>query len=159
MISKYGMRSFSYNMVGLPFETRKMAQDTFALNLELRPNYGKCFYFYPYPGTKLYQLCLQHGLLSENIESVSGYLESPSIKEVFMSHKVMKKYFDLLNIFFNMRLILSRIKIPLSFEKLLFKIAFLLKGPILFFLEPVGKKGYQKKIRNSIRVFACRYLR
>ena len=159
MASKYGIKRLSYNMVGLPFETRKMAQDTFALNLELRPDFGKCFYFYPYEGTKIYQLCLQYGLLSDNIESVSGYLESPCIKEVFMLHKVMKKYFDLLNVFFYARLILSHIKIPLPFERLLLKIVFLLKGPALFFLRLITNNKASNKDRDGIRVFACRYLR
>ena len=93
---KHGLKQFSFNIVGLPFETPSMARNTLDLNRDLRPEFGKCFYFYPYPGTKLRQLCEDYNLLRDDIESVSGYLEAPSLKEIFMSHKEMKKHFEMM---------------------------------------------------------------
>lgn len=84
LTKKYGLKSFSFNIVGLPFETREMARDTLNFNLELQPDFGKCFYFYPYPESRIYQLCLDYGFLLDDLEAVSGYLEAPSLKEILV---------------------------------------------------------------------------
>lgn len=156
---KYGIKRFSFNIVGLPFEPKKMARDTLNLNLELRPNFGKCFYFYPYPGTRLYQLCKDYDLLLENIESVSGYLESPSIKEVFMTHIEIKRHFELMQMFFYSRLIFSKIRLPFLLEKLLLEIVFFLKKPLLIFLDPTSNNRIIKGLRKTMRKIAMIYLR
>lgn len=156
---RYGLKTFAFNMVGLPFETREMAKDTLRLNLELQPNFGKCFYFYPYPGTKIHQLCADYGLLLDDFESVSGYLEAPSIREVFMSHKEMKRHLELMQSFFYARLIFSRIGIPYLLEKFLLKIVLLLKRPILGFLDPNTHNIAIAELRRIMRRFAMKYLR
>ncbi|MFQ5964065.1 MAG: B12-binding domain-containing radical SAM protein [Candidatus Scalinduaceae bacterium] len=153
---KYGIKSFSFNIVGLPFETTEMAKDTLNLNMELQPDFGKCFYFYPYPKSRIHQLCLDYGLLLDDLESVSGYLEAPSLKEVFMSHKEMKKYFELMQSFFYARLLFSKIRMPLFLEKLLLKIIFLLRKPILAVLDT---KSDTLGLRRLLRKFAMKYLR
>jgi len=159
LTSQEKIKTFSFNMFGLPFETAKMAKETFNLNLELRPDFGKCFYFYPYPGTKLYEKCLEYKLLLDNIESLSGYLESPCLKEIFITHKEIKKYFNLLQIFFYARLVFSKVQVPAFFENALLKILFLFKDPILFFLRPTASKGRATKSRNIARNFAMKFLR
>ncbi len=156
---KEKIKSFSFNMFGLPFETSKMAKETFDLNLELKPDFGKCFYFYPYPGTKLYEKCVEYGMILDGIESFSGYLESPCLKETFITHKEIKKYFNLLQIFFYARLILSKMKFPFLFEKILLKIILFFKRPLLFFLKPSADKGVISKSRNIARKFAMKLLR
>ena len=156
---KNAIKSFSFNMVGLPFETAEMAKDTLKLNLEIQPNFGKCFYFYPYPGSTLYKLCLDHGLLLNNTESVSGYLEAPCIKETFMSHAEIKKQFELLNLFFFTRLLLSKWAILPILEKLLMKIVFALRKPIFPLLDPTSGNKTIMSLRNKMREFAMIYLR
>ncbi len=156
---KYGIKSFSFNIIGLPFETREMAQDTVKLNLELQPNFGKCFYFYPYPGSKLYQLCLEYELLKENYDSVSGYLESPSVKEIFMSYSDIKNFSDKMQIFFYGRLIFSKIKLPVLIENFLIKILFLIKKPVLSFLNPNINNNIVLQARKVMRKIAMIYLR
>jgi anaerobic magnesium-protoporphyrin IX monomethyl ester cyclase len=156
----YGIRRFSFNIVGLPFETKEMARDTLDLNLELQPNLGKCFYFYPYPGTRLRELCADYGLLLDGLESVSGYLEAPSIKEVFMSHREMKKYFELMQSFFYARLIFSRMGIPfLLLERILLRMVFLLRRPISIFLNPTSDNKVIVGLRKILRKLAMKYLR
>ncbi|BCB96290.1 hypothetical protein JZK55_12120 [Dissulfurispira thermophila] len=156
---KHGIKNFSFNIVGLPFETKEMARDTLKLNLELQPNFGRCFYFYPYPGSRLYQLCIDYGLLLDNFQSVSSYLEAPSLKEIFMSHREMKKHFELMQSFFYARLLFSKIKIPFLFEKFLLKIILLLRKPILIFLDPTANKKAVVRFRKFIRKLAMKYLR
>lgn len=156
---KEKIKSFSFNMFGLPFETAKMAQETFDLNLELKPDFGKCFYFYPYPATKLYEKCLEYNFLLDNIESRSGYLESPCLKEIFITHKQIKKYFDLLQVFFYSRLVFSKADIPYFFEKILLKLIFLFSGPILLMLKPPVAEEPRGKLRGVLRKFAMKFLR
>lgn len=155
----YGIKQFSYNMVGLPFETKEMAKDTLKLNMELKPSYGKCFYFYPYPGTRLHKLCKDFDLLFDNTESLSGYLEAPSLKETFMSHKEMKKYFELAQVFFYSRLLFSKTKKFFLVEKLLLKVLFLFKEPVLLLLSSTTKSETILKSRRIMRRLAMKYLR
>ena len=156
---EYGIKRFSFNIVGLPFETKEMAKDTLDLNLELRPNFGKCFYFYPYPGTILHQICLDYDLISDNADSVSGYLERPSLKELFMPHKEIKKQFELMNLFFYTRLLFSRIRIPLLLEKFLLKTVFLLRNPISKMLDPTSTSKKMIVVRKMLRKLTKKYLR
>ncbi|UCD55171.1 MAG: radical SAM protein, partial [Candidatus Omnitrophota bacterium] len=53
MIKDAGFPLFTFNIVGLPFESGKQMEDTFNLNLEIKPNHGVCTFFYPYKGTVL----------------------------------------------------------------------------------------------------------
>ena len=64
MIQKAGLGVFTFNMVGFPFEKRRHLRDTVRLNKKIRPNDGICTFFYPLPGTKLYQVCKREGLLA-----------------------------------------------------------------------------------------------
>ena len=151
------IKSFSFNMVGLPFETAKMVKDTIKLNFEIQPNFGKCFYFYPYPGTILYQLCSDYNLFLDEAESVSGYLETPSLKEIYLSHKETKKHFELMNLFFYSRLLFSKIKIPLLLEKIILKLIFLMSEPISYLLNPTSNNR-NLFVFKMIRGLAKKYL-
>ena len=63
---KLGIKTLSYNMIGLPYETSEMIQETIDLNKIIQPDRLGIFYFYPFPGTELYDLCLKEGFISEN---------------------------------------------------------------------------------------------
>ncbi len=155
---KHGIKSFSYNIIGLPFETKEMAKDTLKLNLEIRPDYGKCFYFYPYPRTVARRLCESYNLFLDDLEAVSGILESPSVKDVFMKHSAMKKYCECLNVLFYSRLLFSKIHIPFLFEKLLLKVIFILRKPILMVLDPNSSWNTVKVLRRIMRRYALKYI-
>lgn len=75
----FGIQRFSYNILGFPFETRHLMEQTLSLNKRIRPEMGAVFYFFPYPGTRLHSMCEQFGLLSKSSEELSGYLEHPAI--------------------------------------------------------------------------------
>lgn len=157
---KHGIKTFSYNMVGLPFETKEMAKDTLNLNLYIQPNHGACFYFYPYPGTNLYKICKKYDLFLNDLEGLSGYKEAPSIKERFMAHSEMIKHFELLKVYFYSRLLFSKIQIPyFLYKKLLLKIIFCLRKPILMVLNPNSSNSLIRVSRKMIRKYAIRYLR
>jgi len=78
---RLGIKTRAYNMVGLPYETLAMARETLELNKKVKPDEVAVFYFYPYKGTKLYDVCEKEGFLSDRQSTgyVSGsVLELPS---------------------------------------------------------------------------------
>ena len=70
MVREVGMKLFTFNMVGLPFETKDQMRDTLELNRKIRSDCGACNFFYPFPGTELYDTCEREGL----IEPTGGLL-------------------------------------------------------------------------------------
>ncbi len=159
LTEKHHIKSFAYTMVGFPFETREMAAETLALNIQLRPNFGKCFYYFPYPGTKLSELSNKYNLLADDLDAVSGYMEKPSIKQVFMSHWQMKKHFELLQVFFYARLLLTKARVPHRVEKALLKVVFLFRKPIMFLLNPTSGNSGIRRLRRALRNIALERMR
>lgn len=156
---KHRINCFSFTMVGLPFETREMAKDSILLNMALKPNFGKCFFFYPFPGTELYSLCKKYNLYPDDPDRVSGFLESPIIKEVFMTHKEIKKYSNIMNAFFYAQLVLQKLRLTAVLHAVLLKIVFLLRKPVIFLADPYNKNRYMVLMRKLLRKFAMRHLR
>ena len=60
-----GLQTSSFNMMGVPGETTEDLDRTIALNRELRPDRAVVSVFYPYPLTRLYQECVENGLLTD----------------------------------------------------------------------------------------------
>jgi len=58
-----------FNMVGLPTETPTEFSETLQINQIVQPAYHATSIFFPYPGTKLYEMCEQMGLLPEKINT------------------------------------------------------------------------------------------
>lgn len=63
IIKKYGIRLFTFNMIGLPTETENNVWETLQLNVQLRPDVVRVATFYPYEGTPIYSLCEKLRLL------------------------------------------------------------------------------------------------
>ncbi len=61
---KYGLKTMSFNMVGIPTETKEHIQETIELNRRLNPTSVLVSIFQPYPGTGLYDLCEKNGWLN-----------------------------------------------------------------------------------------------
>ena len=60
-----GIKTLSYNMLGLPFEGRSQILDTIKLNAQVKPEVTHVSIFYPFPGTKAYEMCKREGFLTE----------------------------------------------------------------------------------------------
>lgn len=67
LTKKVGIETLAYFMIGLPSETINEIQDTFDLAKELQPDYCHFTIFSPYPGTKLYNLGLEKGIIKKDI--------------------------------------------------------------------------------------------
>ena len=61
-----GIRVTANYMLGLPEETPEDLEATFALHDRLDPDDFGYFVFYPYPGTRLFQVCRERGYLPED---------------------------------------------------------------------------------------------
>ena len=94
---KLGIKTGSYNMIGLPYETPEMIRETINLNKRLAPSSIAIFFFYPYPGTELYEVCKREGFLSGRRSSSyvsESVLELPTIttKELQKLYTEFYKY-------------------------------------------------------------------
>lgn len=62
---KYGIKRMTFNMVGMPHESRENILETLELVKTIRPEYALFSQFLPLPGTPLHKLAEQAGLLLE----------------------------------------------------------------------------------------------
>ncbi|MBF0478493.1 MAG: B12-binding domain-containing radical SAM protein [Candidatus Omnitrophica bacterium] len=65
---KFGLRVGFQNMLGLPEETWDDFQETVKLNRQCQPDYLYLSIFYPYPGTDLFFLCKERGLMKGKVD-------------------------------------------------------------------------------------------
>lgn len=98
LLKQAGIKTYAHNMIGIPYETIDAISQTIALNRKVKVNDLQCWVFYPYPGTKLYELCRNnHWISDRKITNVTGLdvesvLEQPSIsrKDVLYYHVIFK---------------------------------------------------------------------
>ncbi|MFZ5845395.1 MAG: B12-binding domain-containing radical SAM protein [Patescibacteria group bacterium] len=148
IVRKHRLKTYVFNMVGLPFESKNMAEETWKLNQELQPDIGRVFYFYPFPGTQLYQLCREYGFLPADLENVSGYLEAPALKEIFILHADTRALFQKLHVYLTMRIIFSKLGIPLPLEAYLVKLMLLFRQPIFWLMAPHDSTNTLKRFKG-----------
>lgn len=72
---KLKMNTAASNIIGLPFETIPMIYDTINLNRKILPTVNAVNIFYPYPQTKLYNLCKAFDLIDERKALSKDYVE------------------------------------------------------------------------------------
>jgi len=89
--------TLSYNMIGLPHETRAYILDTIKLNAKVKPRAMHVSIFYPYPGTKAYEMCRKDGLLTDKYTD-SFYEDSVLAQSSISPEQVraMQERFELL---------------------------------------------------------------
>jgi len=68
IIRESKIRSSSFNMIGLPFETRGNIFKTIELNRLAKPSSATVSYFYPYRGTPLRDVCVDEGFFDPEKE-------------------------------------------------------------------------------------------
>jgi radical SAM superfamily enzyme YgiQ (UPF0313 family) len=60
---EHGLKVGMYNLIGLPGESRKEFMETVRVNRLCQPDWFLLSVFFPYPGTELYRVCSEIGLL------------------------------------------------------------------------------------------------
>ncbi len=100
---QHKLKTYSFNMIGVPSETEETIKETIALNQRIQPDFVQVSIFQPYPGTKLRELCLEKRWVngdesvpfSHKLKSVVSYpqLTSAQIKRSykFFRYNVYKK--------------------------------------------------------------------
>lgn len=71
---KVGLRTMSFNMVGLPYQDREDIFRSIELTRQANPDFVLCSILYPYPRTEIYELCRREGFLKD---------DAPVLGEVF----------------------------------------------------------------------------
>ena len=83
---KFGLKVYFFNLIGLPSETIKEFNETIHMNKLCSPDHHMTSIFYPYPGTDLYELCDEQGVipethLSSGMERVKADLDFPQFRK------------------------------------------------------------------------------
>lgn len=93
LFRKYGIRTMSVNMLGLPDETLAMAVETLKLNIKCRPDYAWNSIYQPYPMTRLAEYSVAKGYFNDDINSFKGSflygrsaLKTKEIKKIVRLH-------------------------------------------------------------------------
>ncbi len=66
---KNGLKIYIFNMIGLPGESLSDHKETVLLNRQCQPDRHNTGIFYPYPGTELYNTCIQQGLIQGTLDT------------------------------------------------------------------------------------------
>jgi len=93
----------TYNLVGLPEETKRDFNETISLNQICQPNEAQLSIFFPYPGTELYYLSLDKGYIQNPF--FHHYFDgkerrSPTLKmNNFTEDEIINSYWEFRSIF------------------------------------------------------------
>lgn len=158
-VRKYGIKAFSYNIIGSPFETREMALETLDLNLRIQPDFGIAFYCYPFVGTELYSLCVKYGLIDKSISDNTGYIHAPSIKEVFMKHSDMIEINQKLTLFLNLQMPFSKLGLPSWLRIAIYHLLKYFRTPINAVIKPREQSGMAWAINKVLKKVARKYFK
>ncbi len=77
---RVGLHSSCFVMVGLPTETEEEIFETIRFLAGARPGRFRWSVFYPFPGTKAYDICRDLGLLPENVGELDNFFEGTCLK-------------------------------------------------------------------------------
>jgi len=87
-----GIRTYSLNMVGLPYETPEMIEDTIKINKIISPHDFQLSIFYPFPETELWNLCKKKGFLTD--EHRTGFMGDSILQLPTLSKKQIRMYYE-----------------------------------------------------------------
>ncbi len=79
----------SFNIIGFPFDyDNQLTRDTIELNRMIRPDSPQVCIFYPFPGTRLYDYCIEKDLIDpEKLKNVKNLREDSVLKNVSLREK------------------------------------------------------------------------
>jgi anaerobic magnesium-protoporphyrin IX monomethyl ester cyclase len=89
---RYGIRTGSFNMIGLPGEDMSTIWDTIRINRRLQPDRIMCTVYMPFLGTKLGEECLRGGWLEHPIDDAEVYYTNIAIKHPAISGRTLFGY-------------------------------------------------------------------
>jgi len=160
LIKESGITICSLNIVGFPFETKQQMKATLDLNRKISPQFGTSFFFHPYKGTYLYDICKKHGLLKsdEEVLNITSNYIKPFIKLTEVSEKECIKFQKKLSFFFFQQTCKYRLKKFISSRRGLKKllalsvsIKLLVKGMRIYYTDYIRPKITKKNRLNLVK--------
>jgi len=129
------LKTYAFNMIGVPFETKKTIEKTINLNKIIQPDFIGVSLFNAFYGTEIYELAKNENMLKEKLSE--SYFKESNIKNKYLTEKELE----------NIR------------NKFGFKV-YIKKRPIRGILDLIDKK-YSKnknilKIKNKILKYGIR---
>ena len=92
IVREAGMKTLSYSMVGIPYETKESIQKTIDLNRACRPDFVTISIFNAYKGTEIYEVCKKNGWLSH--DKGLAYFQTSNIRHPEFSLNELKNIRD-----------------------------------------------------------------
>jgi len=86
---KAGLKTYSFNMIGIPFETKESIRKTIELNRKCKPDYVGVSIFNAFKGTELYNLCKEKGWLKKGYSK--SYFRESNINHPNFSEKELRR--------------------------------------------------------------------
>jgi len=68
LAKKVGLKTKTFNIVGFPFETVENHMETVRMNRQIQPSSIVIYIFEPYPGTPLYDVCVENNFIEKERE-------------------------------------------------------------------------------------------
>jgi anaerobic magnesium-protoporphyrin IX monomethyl ester cyclase len=146
LLKQAGIKTFAYNIIGFPFETKNLMYDTFRINKFAKPDRGAIFYFYPFPGTKLFNVCKQYNLLIDEDKLPFGYRDKLTIKDIHCSEKDCRKIYNKIYLYFLSRTIVDAVGLPKVFKAIIYTI---FNVSPYFFVTLTSKRSKIKTVLRS----------
>ena len=94
IINRYHIFWAGFFMFGFPTETEREVMDTLSFMKKLKPGWANISIFTPYPGTKLYDMCLKNGIIDSSYDP-SLYMHQRT--ESFATDTISKEEFSLVS--------------------------------------------------------------
>jgi len=84
-LRRAGIKLHTFSMVGFPFETMEQMRSRCELNRAVGPQEGVCTFFFPFPGTRLYQVCRRARLLPDERDAagITNFHTRPAFRMTF----------------------------------------------------------------------------
>ena len=79
-----GIKSSIYFLFGLPWDTEEIFQTDLEFAKELDPDFLEIFYVYPFPGTRLYEIGVEEGLLKKGEIPKAAY-DAPAMATKYVT--------------------------------------------------------------------------
>ncbi|MBW1855544.1 MAG: B12-binding domain-containing radical SAM protein [Deltaproteobacteria bacterium] len=70
ILKSEGVRIHTQNIIANPGETFEMAMETFDFNAQYMVDFAECFLLNPYPGTDIYQYCVENNYFGGEIDTL-----------------------------------------------------------------------------------------
>ena len=93
LLRKFGIMIVTFNMFGMPFETKETMEKTFELNAAIEPDAAYSTIFQPLPGTELARVAYEHNMASPPPEGLWD-LNSPSLDTQELPASYVSKKLD-----------------------------------------------------------------